>query len=174
MRLEFIRVSRFKWFSVGYGFVESSSSLFLSVCFTLVCFTPHWYLICFCRCVCDCTRLYAGVVLDFTNSYFLSPVCMWVCVLEIFCVCMCGSGVWNLLGTNFSNNFCLCIYIYIYICTSIYIYIYVYIYIYIYVSNLMPLSGNMYGTRSSWWVEWDLNLLVFVVWMVFTYLWYFL
>ena len=101
---------QFEWSSVGYGFIQRSSFLFLRECFTLVCFTHHWYLLCFCNCV----YVFIGVVLDFTNSHFF--LCMCRCVhWRFFCVCMCGSVVWNLQATIFSNNFCLCIYIYIYI-----------------------------------------------------------
>ena len=60
--------------------------------------------------VCVCV----GVVLDFTNNYF-SSLCVWVWVLEIFWVCMCGSVVGNLLVTIYSNNFVF-IYTYLYMC----------------------------------------------------------
>ena len=114
---------QFEWFSFGYGFILRSSSLFLRVCFTFACFTPHWYLICFLP-----LTVCVGVVFDFTNSYF-SSVSVRVCVLEIFCLCMYGSVVWNLLVTIFSKNFFVCIHIYIsmYVCVNIYIYIYIYV-----------------------------------------------
>ena len=68
------------------------------------------------------------------------------------------------------------IYIYIYIYIHVYVYLCVYIYIYIYggvVSSWILSSENMSCTRSSsWGIQWDLNLLVFVVWMVFTYVFF--
>ena len=73
---------QFEWFSVGYGFIYRSSSLFIRVCFIFVCFTPHLYFIYFCHCVCVCVCI--GVVLDLTMSYF-SSVCMSVCLGD-FCV----------------------------------------------------------------------------------------
>ena len=57
-----------------------------------------------------------GVVLDFPNSYF-SSLCVWVYALKIFCVCMCGSVVWNLLVTIFPIIFIyLSIYLSICVC----------------------------------------------------------
>ena len=51
--------------------------------FFLVCFSPHDI---FCRCVFVCVCV--GVVLGFTNCYFFFALCVWVCVLGIFCVCV--------------------------------------------------------------------------------------
>ena len=115
--------SKFECFSVGYGFyIEVILSFSLSV-FTLVCFTPRWYLICFSRCVCVCVCVCVGVVLGFTNRYF-SSLCVWVCVLGIF-LCMCRSVVLNLLVTFFLIVF---VYVYVYTCLCMFVCIYIYIY----------------------------------------------
>ena len=43
---------------------------------------------------------------------------------------------------------------------------------YMYACSLLLSSGNKYGTRPCWWSsQWDLNSLVFAVWMVFSWLW---
>ena len=91
--------------------------------FTLVGFTPLWYLICFCRCVCVCVCVLEWFWISLSYFSYVSVS------LGDF---LCGSGVWNLQVTIFSNNFCLCIYIYIHIFTYVCVYIYIYIYIYIY------------------------------------------
>ena len=100
-----------EWFSVVYGFIYGSSSLFLRVCFTLVLpLIDIWYIF-----IIVCM---GGVFLEFINSYF-SSVCAWVCVLMIFCVCRSGSRVWNLLVTIFSKKNYQYIYIYIYMCVCV-------------------------------------------------------
>ena len=103
---------RFEWLSVGYGFIWRSFSLFVRVCFTIVCFIPHWYLICFSLCVCVCVCVMEGFWISLTVTF---PLCVCECVLGIFCECMLGSSVWNLLVTF--SLIVLSVYIYIYIYT---------------------------------------------------------
>ena len=152
MRLELTCVCSLNDFQLVMGLCRGNSSLISEREFNLVCFTPHSYLICFCRSVCLCV----GVVLDFTNNYF-SAVCMCVsvCVLGTFSVCMCRCMVGNLLITFFLIVF-VGVYRYTYLWMLVRIYIYIYIYIYkhahththIYASSLMFPSENMSGTRS--------------------------
>ena len=77
---------QFEWFSVGYGFISRSSSLFFRVRFTLVSFTPHWYLICFCHvyvCVCALEWFWISLTVIF-------PLCVCECVSwGVLCVCVC-------------------------------------------------------------------------------------
>ena len=47
-----------------------------------------------------------------------------------------------------------------------------FVFIYVYVSNLLLSSENIYDTRPySWDTQWDMNALLFAVWMVFSWLW---
>ena len=155
----------FEWFSVNYRFIYRSFWLFLECVYLCLLYPSLIFdkFLSLCVCVCVCVE----VVLDFTNSYF-SSVSVWMYVMEIFCVCMCGSLVWNLLVSIFSNNFCLCIYTHIYVCLYIYIYIYIYICFHLdafvrdYVWHKVQLMG--YSMRLE---------LVILVLIAFTYLWFF-
>ena len=117
---------QFEWFSVGYGFLWRSFFSFSLSVFTLVCFTPHLFLIFDMMCV--CVYVCVGVFwISLTVIFFSVFVCL---EIPSPTMCMCGSMVWNILLIIifFTNNFC------IYICMYVYIYIYIYIYIGMFVS----------------------------------------
>ena len=93
--------------------------------FTLVCFTPLWYLICLlmcvcvCVCVCVCARACAleWFWVSLTVNFLLS-VYMSVCLVDFLCAGQCG---FKYTDSSFPFS-CICIHMsmYVYVCGGVF------------------------------------------------------
>ena len=106
---------------------------------------------------------------------FFFSVCVSVCLGEF--LCMCGSVVLNSKVTFFLIVF-VCVYVYTYLCMFVYIYMCVCVCLCVCVGvcvfsawcfhlRTYLVQGLVNGYSMN---QWEFNLLVFVVWMVFDYL----
>ena len=171
MRVELTRVCSLNGFQLVMGLYRGHS-LFFFECVLPLSALPLldiWYVFVV---VCAFVRAFVcmciGVLLDYINTYF-SSVCVSVCLGD-FCVCMCGSVVWNLLVTIFSNN--LYLYISRYLCMFVYIYMCVCVCVCVFPpwcfrQRTCLTQGLVYGVFNETW-----TYSCFLFWMVFTYLFF--
>ena len=154
--------------------------MFVCVCvyiyiYIYVCVYIYIYI---CVCVCKYISAYIYIYIYlFMHTYIHMYIYVCVCVyIYIY--------IWV--------HVCIYIYICVGVCVCVYIYIYIYIkmnrstkrfvffrdlftyffHAYIYAFTLLLSSENIYAKRPfEWGAQWDLNSLVFEVWMVFCWWW---
>ena len=154
MRLELTRVCSLNDYQLVMCWYRSLPLFFLEWVYLSLLY-PHLVFDVFCLCVCVLEWFWITLTVIF-------PLCVWVCVLGIFRVCMCVS-VRKLLVTFFLIVF-FGVYIYTYKCMFVCVYIYIYMFpAWCFRQWTCLAQGQFYGVFNETWIYF-----VFVVWMVFT------